>query len=75
MTTSEPDPRTDLAGWLGLKPWSFISDGSLDYAEEEDHNYAVLIGDNDWWCAGCLSRSPRHFTPDDPSRHQRRRTR
>ena len=20
MTTSEPDPRTDLAGWLGLKP-------------------------------------------------------
>lgn len=47
-----------------LRPWSFIADGDLDYANHEDHRYGVKIGTDHYWCAGCLARTPREFTSD-----------
>lgn len=47
-----------------LRPWSFIADGDLDYANHEDHRYGVKLGLDHYWCAGCLARAPREFTAD-----------
>jgi len=35
--------------------WSFIVDGDLDYGAHEEHRWGVRIGDDSWWCAGCLA--------------------
>lgn len=48
-----------------MRSWSFIVEGDLDYGADEDHDFGVLIGDNTWWCAGCMSHPPRYFTEDD----------
>lgn len=64
--SSKPDDDTRREV-EGLRPWCFIAEGDerqINYAAHEDHDYAVLIGDNHWWCAGCLSKPPRRFTED-----------
>ena len=46
-----------------IKPWWFIADGELDYANGEAHDYAVDCG-TAHWCAGCLSMPASYWTPD-----------
>ena len=47
-----------------VKPWSFIIDGNLDYANHEDHDFGVFIGSL-YWCAGCLAKPSSYFTESD----------
>ena len=36
-----------------IEQWAYVVDADL--TEAEQHAYGVRIGDDHWWCAGCLA--------------------